>query len=140
MTYYAVIDTNVLVSALISGNETSATVDILKKLISGSIIPVYSKEIMEEYSEVLNRKKFGFAKKDTDYLLSTISAYGVLTNPLPTDIILPDKKDLPFYEAAAQHFSAYLITGNLKHFPGKPFIVSARQMIILINTGHSVDF
>lgn len=41
MICYAVIDTNVLVSALLSGNETAATVQIVGKLINGEIIPVY---------------------------------------------------------------------------------------------------
>lgn len=140
MTYYAVIDTNILVSALITENENSATTKVLKSLITGKIIPVYSKKIMEEYNEVLSRKKFRFSKRDIGYLLSFISTYGILTYPFPTNVILPDKKDLPFYETAAQHFSTYLITGNLKHFPEEPFIITARQMIDLMNTGYSVDF
>ena len=58
MKYYAVIDTNVIVSALLSKNEDSATVKTIFKIFDKSIIPVFSKEIIAEYSEVLSRGKF----------------------------------------------------------------------------------
>ena len=53
----AVIDTNVLVSALISNHSDTATVQFMERLIMGDIIPVYSSEIMKEYRNVLGRKK-----------------------------------------------------------------------------------
>ena len=46
MILYAVIDTNVLVSALLSSHSEAATVQLIGKLIIGEIIPVYSNEIM----------------------------------------------------------------------------------------------
>ncbi len=55
MTCYAVIDTNVLVSALLSGSSSSATVLIIGLMIKGEITPVYSTEIMNEYRDVLAR-------------------------------------------------------------------------------------
>lgn len=30
---------------------------------------------------------------------------------------------------------AYLVTGNIKHFPSKPFVVTPRQMLDLILEG-----
>lgn len=61
MICYAVIDTNVLVSALLSSKDNTATVQVLGKVIIGEIIPVYSNVITKEYREVLSRKKFGFS-------------------------------------------------------------------------------
>lgn len=55
---FAVIDTNVLVSALISPHPDSATVKVMRKVFEGSIIPVYSQKIIAEYSGVLSRAKF----------------------------------------------------------------------------------
>lgn len=55
---YVVIYTNVLVSALITRNESSPTVQILRFLATGNIVPVYSYEIVKEYNEVLRRAKF----------------------------------------------------------------------------------
>lgn len=59
MKYYAVIDTNVLLSALLSKNETSATVKVLDAVFEGWIIPLYHQDILKEYTEVLHRRKYG---------------------------------------------------------------------------------
>ena len=58
MKYYAVIDTNVLVSAALKANSTPN--GILKEIGNGRIIPLYNDEILAEYSEVLFRPKFKF--------------------------------------------------------------------------------
>lgn len=55
MKIYAVIDTNVLVSALLAKRPDSASVQILERLFSGDIIPMYNEEIVAEYVEVLSR-------------------------------------------------------------------------------------
>ncbi len=135
MICYAVIDTNVLVSALLSGNDSAATVQVVGRLISGEIIPVYGTEIINEYREVLNRKKFKFPKEAVLYLLSAIEKYGILVTPAATGTILSDMKDLPFYEVVMEKHEdgAYLVTGNIKHFPKEPFIITARQMIDILN-------
>lgn len=64
-------------------------------------------------------------------LLSVIEKYGEKIVPGPTDEILPDMKDLPFYEVVVekQDDDAYLVTGNIKHFPKKPFIVTAKEFL-----------
>lgn len=135
MTCYAVIDTNVLVSALISNHADAATVQLVGRLIGGEIIPVYSDEIMREYREVLGRKKFKFEQDMINYLLSVMEKYGVHVKPTASDAILPDMKDLPFYEVVMEkrEDGAYLVTGNLKHFPTAPFIVTARQMLDILD-------
>lgn len=58
MTCYAVIDTNVLVSALASSHDDAATVLVVGKLFSGEVIPLFSDEILKEYNEVFRRTKF----------------------------------------------------------------------------------
>ena len=58
MKHYAVIDTNVLVSALLAKRADSPTVEVAAKLFDGSVTPVFSEEILEEYSDVLHRDKF----------------------------------------------------------------------------------
>lgn len=48
---------------------------------------------------------------------------------------LPDPKDQVFYEiviAERKTEDAYLVTGNLKHFPKKTFIVTPREMLDMI--------
>lgn len=102
MICYAVIDTNVLVSALISNHTDAATVQLVGRLISGEIVPVYSDEIMREYREVLGRKKFRFEQDMINYILLTVERYGVMIEPSATGVILPDMKDLPFYEVVME--------------------------------------
>ena len=63
MTYYAVIDTNVFISALLSKNSDAATVKVLQAIFDGRIVPLYHNEILTEYDEVLHREKFHFKEK-----------------------------------------------------------------------------
>lgn len=135
MTCCTVIDTNVLVSALLSSKDDTATVQVLAKAISGEIIPVYSNAITKEYREVLSRKKFGFSGELIEYLLSAIEKYGILVDSSPSGITLPDMKDVPFYEVVLEKRDdgAYLVTGNIKHFPKEPYIVTPRELLDILN-------
>ena len=134
MTCYAVIDTNVLVSALLSGNDNAATVQVVGRLLGGEIIPVYSNSITKEYREVLGRKKFGFSRDVVEHLITAIEHYGILVEPSASGVILTDMKDLPFYEVVMEkrEDDAYLVTGNQKHFPAEPFIVTAREFLEIL--------
>ena len=134
MTYYAVIDTNVLVSALLSSHENAATVQVVSRLFSGDVIPVFSDDILAEYNEVLRRKKFNFSEDVVRTLLDTITSIGESITPSPSGEDLPDMKDLPFYEVVLEKEAdnAYLITGNIKHFPDKPNILTAREFLTIL--------
>lgn len=134
MTYYAVIDTNVLVSALLSSHENAATVQVVSRLFSGDVIPVFSDDILAEYNEVLRRKKFHFSEDVVRTLPDTITSIGDNITPSPSGEVLPDLKDLPFYEVVLEKEAdnAYLITGNIKHFPNKPNIVTAREFLTIL--------
>ena len=50
-----------------------------------------------------------------------------------TDGVFPDPKDLVFYEVTLSKEDSFLVTGNLKHFPKKPFVVSPAEMMEIIN-------
>lgn len=135
MRCYAVIDTNVLVSALLSSHNDAATVQVVDKIFSEDIIPLYSTEIINEYDNVLHRKKFNFSEETINVLLSVIEQNGVLVEPNASGEILPDMKDLPFYEVVLekQDDDAYLVTGNMKHFPQKPFVITPNQLLEILN-------
>ena len=135
MIRYAVIDTNVLVSALLSPKNDSATVQVVQKIINGNIIQIYSHEIAREYKIVLNRKKFKFSQNNIDFLLNSIFFFGIFFEPISCNLSLPDIKDLPFYLTALQNQDkdSFLVTGNLKHFPSEPFIVIPRHFINIFN-------
>lgn len=131
MNYLVVIDTNVLISALLSKHSDAATVQVLNAVFDGTIIPVFNDEILAEYDNVLHRPKFKFSDTNIQLLLDTIKTYGVFAKQLITNEILPDPKDLVFYEVvmAKQDENAYLVIGNSKHFPKKPFIVTPNELL-----------
>ncbi|MDO4340130.1 MAG: putative toxin-antitoxin system toxin component, PIN family [Eubacteriales bacterium] len=138
MICYAVIDTNVLVSAMLSSKDDSATVQVVSRMLRGEIIPIYSSIITKEYREVLSRRKFGFAGELVDYLLASVEKYGILVAPSSSGIVLPDMKDVPFYEVVLEKRadSAYLVTGNIKHFPREPFVVTPRELLNILDQKH----
>ena len=135
MKCYAVIDTNVLVSALLSKNNEAATVQLLERLLKLEVIPIYSDEVIQEYWEVLNRPKFKFSQELVRWLLETIVKYGKSVEAASVDEELPDEKDLPFYTIVmgTREENSYLVTGNLKHFPNRSYIVTARQMLDILD-------
>lgn len=134
MKYLAVFDTNILVSHLLS-NDLEGTINQLMKYVrKGKVIPIYTNDIYDEYLDVLNRKEFGFLRSDIGHILNMIKKYGIKINCNPADGRTIDPKDQIFYDAVMtkRDDDAYLVTGNLKHFPLKDFIVSAKQMLNII--------
>ena len=131
---FVVIDTNIIVSALLSSKNDSATVQVMEKVFRQEIKPVYSKEIFAEYTNVLNRPKFHFSKELVEYMLSAIKQFGILKEPKETVmVVLPDMKDVPFYRLVLESENTYLVTGNIKHFPQESRIMTARQLIDISN-------
>jgi len=109
-----VIDTNVLVSGLLS--ETGPPGQIVGLLFHGDLQPIFSAAILAEYRDVLARSKFGFDRTECELLLGVIKGVGFQVEPLPWPVQLPDTDD-EAYLAAAEATNAPLITGNLRHYP-----------------------
>ena len=134
MPYYAVIDTNVIVSALLTKNFHAATFQVIGAVLTGDIIPLYNNEIFSEYSEVLRRDKFNLRGETVEKLLSKIELFGVEVMPVKTEEILVDADDTIFYETVSAFNNAYLITGNKKHFPDVDFVVSPAEMMEILKS------
>lgn len=132
MKIYAVIDTNVIVSALLSRHHDSATVKILDYLYDRVIVPVYNNEIIEEYVAVLKRPKFNFSEETICAVIEAIRKGGIDSKRITSNEQLPDTKDIVFYEVALANESSFLVTGNIKHFPKKPFVVTPAEMLQII--------
>lgn len=133
MKYYAVIDTNVLVSAMLKKNTPPDK--IIRHIFKENIIPLLNKEILDEYREVLARPKFKFSEASVHSIITNIIKKAIFVDAAPLDEILPDPKDIVFYEVVMEgrkSSDTYLITGNLKHFPTSPFIVDPRTMLEII--------
>ena len=130
----AVIDTNVLVSAMIapSGNESF----VVLAATQGLITPCLSQEICEEYSGVLARPKFGFSSEEIGALLSLLREHGEMFTPAPVCGGSPDPDDDKFIACALAAKADYLVTGNKRDFPEDQIaptkLVSAGELLDII--------
>ena len=110
-----VVDTNVLVSAIIAPAGPPA--QILDLILSRRLQVIISLPILAEYEEVLVREEFGFSRTAVRQVLGFLRQYGALVTPMPCSISLPDPDDLLFVDCALAGRADYLITGNKRHFP-----------------------
>lgn len=131
---YAVIDTNVLVSALLSRHPDTATVQVVSAISKSRFRPLYNKEILAEYRDVLSRPKFSFPPHAIMTILDAIQEMGVLSDRILSQEYFPDPKDVVFYEVALSKDDAYLVTGNKKHFPQTPIVVTPAEMVEILNS------
>lgn len=111
-----VLDTNVLVSALLTPAGTCARVVDLT--VEGVIVPHVDDRILAEYESVLHRRGLKIDARDADLLLDLLRHAGVPISALPLVSRLPDADDMPFLEVAAAS-GAILVTGNTRHFPSR---------------------
>ena len=78
MKYYAVIDTNVLVSAMLRWDSVPGCV--LEHAFVGDIIPLLNEQVLKEYMEVLKRPKFHFEEEKINTIIDGIVKRGVFVN------------------------------------------------------------
>lgn len=138
MAIYAVIDTNVLVSALITKQTESPPRQLFRAMLDGRIIPLYNRELVAEYEAVLTREKFHLQPSTVQTVLQGLCNFGlevrVEGRAKPSAETFVDLDDLVFYQVvmAKQAVRAYLVTGNLKHYPARPFIVTPAEMLKIL--------
>ena len=128
----AVIDTNVFVSAFISKKLDAATSKVIDAVFRNLITPIYNEEIIEEYTEVLHRRKFNIDDDLIRRAIDRVLINGIRGERILSNEFFPDPKDVVFYEVALSKDDAYLVTGNTKHFPKTPIVVTPAQMIEIL--------
>ena len=134
MTCFAVLDTNVLVSALLKNG--SVPWQVAEEALRGDIIPVVNDEILAEYKSVLNRPKFNFEKRTVNIFLNDLKERAVYVEAGNIEDVIPDLKDVVFYAVLMEKRKvddAYLVTGNLKHYPVRTFIVTPKEMLDILH-------
>jgi len=124
-----VVDTNVIVSALINSNEIPAK--ILSLIISGKVILLYDNRIIFEYTDVLSREEFGFPKEIINDMIGYFNHAGEFVNPEYIKKKFTDETDKKFYEVYKSGEAEFLITGNIKHYPKEEKIVTPKDFIQL---------
>lgn len=122
-----VLDTNVLVSALI--NPYGKPAAVLNAIFSRLVFTCFDARIIDEYERVLSRPRFQFKRDDIRSVLDFFLREGSFVNPEPVSIELPDLSDLCFVEVARAS-GAPIVTGNAKHFPQDLVIVISPAMLI----------
>ena len=117
-----VLNTNILVSALWSPGRGAS--EILHAVFAGRFTVCYDHRILEEYDRVLHYSKFPFAEWEINAVLEPIVKNGisVIPNPLP-NTPFTDESDRKFFEVA-RFCGALLVTGNRRHFPDEPDIMT----------------
>jgi predicted nucleic acid-binding protein len=112
---FIVLDTNVVVSAAIGLAGPPAQL-ITNWVLRGLVQSVTCPTVVNEYREVVRREKFrphGFPPPWLEYAINDSLQ---LPDPPDWPHSIPDPKDAPFL-ALAKAAGAWLVTGNLKHFP-----------------------
>ena len=129
---YAVIVTNVLVSAMITHNAASPTVKVVEAIGQGELVPLYNEEIITEYNDVLSRAKFGFLHLSVARLIRTMMDKGIMMERLSSGETFLDASDAVFYEVALSKEGSYQVTGNKMHFPKAPIVVTPAEMMEIL--------
>jgi len=109
-----VIDTNVIVSGLMTPSGSSA--QIIDAVLNGQVKLVYDSRILKEYRDVLSRPRLKLPPMKIQALLVSMHRQ-LLVSPSVSGIIGPDSDDIIFIEAALATTDKTIITGNLMHFP-----------------------
>jgi putative PIN family toxin of toxin-antitoxin system len=129
-----VLDTNVLVSALL--NMHGAPARVLDLVRQGFLTLCADGRIFGEYEEVLSRPDFPFDPEDVALLMRFLRESSESTAARLLTLRLPDQDDEPFLEVAARGRVDALVTGNMRHFPtdrraGVP-VMTPDELIALI--------
>lgn len=110
----AVIDTNVLVSGLLSPHGPPGR--ILDQVTAGRVEVAFDDRILHEYREVLQRPRLGIRPSAAHHILSVIEIMGRAVLAAPVAVLLPDPGDQLFVEVAAAAGAVPIVTGNRKHY------------------------
>jgi putative PIN family toxin of toxin-antitoxin system len=124
-----VLDTNVIVSALINPQGTPG--EILSLVLAKKITVCYDNRIFSEYWEVLRKSKFDFNIILVDEFLNFIKENGEYIVAIPQKIRFIDEDDKMFYDVYKSGDVNCIITGNKKHFPKEKNIITPKEYVEL---------
>jgi predicted nucleic acid-binding protein len=114
-----------------SKRADSPTVLLLDYVLDGRIVLLYNEDIIREYKEVLHRSKFDFSEDSIHDLIELVKT-GLFLDPTESGETFPDIDDRVFYEVALSKEDGYVVTGNTKHFPKSPIVVTPAEMMQIV--------
>ncbi|EFK96492.1 Conserved Hypothetical protein [sediment metagenome] len=126
-----VVDTNVLVSALLFGGKTRQLVTLWK---IGRVAPLCSREIVEEYLHVLAYPKFQLSKGEIDFLLKheILPYFNVLTVKPGKPWVTMDPSDDKFIWCALEGRAEVIVSGDkhLLHLSESPVRIISSALFL----------
>jgi putative PIN family toxin of toxin-antitoxin system len=132
----AVIDTNVVVSGLLTGEPASPTAVIVESMLRGRFTYLLSLELLAEYREVLLRprirRRHGLDAEDVEALLTDLALNGSVRDPPRVAGALPDLGDRHLWDLLQSEPNAVLVTGDeafLERAPGPGRVLSPRRFL-----------
>ena len=126
-----VLDTNILISALLSPQGPPAQVFLLTILDPDTQLCV-SGNIFAEYEDVIRRPRLNRSNSEIAATLRAIREKGLWIKPAEKVYACSDPDDNMFLECAQAAAAHYLVTGNAKDFPDTwsgTQIVTAREFL-----------
>jgi len=126
-----VLDTNILISALLSPQGPPAQV-LLMTIVDPDTQLWVSGNIFAEYEEVIRRPRFNRSDSEIVATLRTIREKGFWVKPTEKVHVCSDPDDDIFLDGARAAAADYLVTGNVKDFPAvwsSTQIVTAREFL-----------
>ena len=129
----AVIDTNVVVAGLLTGNDTSPVAHILDGMLAAKFPFVLSEALLAEYRTVLVRpglrKLHGLTVSEVEILLTEIAQHAIVLAPVASPPA-PDPGDQLLWELLAARADLLLVTGDkllLQHAGMKGRVLTPRE-------------
>jgi putative PIN family toxin of toxin-antitoxin system len=106
-----VIDTNVVISAILFGGVPGKLIDLWK---TGRIVPLISEEIMTEYIRVLAYQKFKLTEEEINYIIhrEILPFFKVVKSVPGPSIIKKDPDDDKFIQCAQSGGAKFIIYGD----------------------------
>jgi len=121
-----VLDTNILVSSLIS--PKGHPFEIVMLIRANKLLPYYNAEIMNEYNRVLRYPRLQITSWEIGVIVNLILRKGVAMEAERSTMEMPDESDRKFYDLH-KAAGAILITGNIKHFPKEDSIMKPADFL-----------
>jgi putative PIN family toxin of toxin-antitoxin system len=135
----AVIDTNVVVAGLLTGNASSPTARILDAMRKGAFPFLLSTALLAEYRQVLLRKKIRalhrLSEREIDVLLTVIATHAIVREP-DARTGAPDAKDNHLWSLVQSEEGSVLVTGDhalAQSPPPKSSVLQPREFAALLS-------
>ena len=82
---------------------------------------------------MLHRAKFKLSEEEISTVIEHVKENGIDSSRFPYGGEMPDEDDRVFYEVCLSKEDSFLVTGNLKHFPKEPQVITATEMMEILD-------